>query len=90
MPTGSPDGPERTGGGAAFFPPGRVTEKRLHRSGSDSPPRKSLLYDKEGEEHYNLISALHKSLRDSDPDASLYWLAGCWRPGGPSLRGHGE
>ncbi|NPU86014.1 MAG: replication-associated recombination protein A [Syntrophaceae bacterium] len=37
--------------------------------------RKSLLYDKEGEEHYNLISALHKSLRDSDPDASLYWMA---------------
>jgi putative ATPase len=37
--------------------------------------RKSLLYDKEGEEHYNLISALHKSLRDSDPDAALYWLA---------------
>ncbi|MGV8079064.1 MAG: replication-associated recombination protein A [Syntrophales bacterium] len=37
--------------------------------------RKSLLYDKSGEEHYNLISALHKSLRDSDPDASLYWLA---------------
>ncbi|MEO0092143.1 MAG: replication-associated recombination protein A [candidate division WOR-3 bacterium] len=37
--------------------------------------RKILLYDKSGEEHYNLISALHKSLRDSDPDASLYWLA---------------
>ncbi len=37
--------------------------------------RKSLLYDKEGEEHYNLISALHKSLRDSDPDGALYWLA---------------
>jgi putative ATPase len=37
--------------------------------------RKSLLYDKDGEEHYNLISALHKSLRDSDPDGSLYWLA---------------
>ncbi|MBW2062264.1 MAG: replication-associated recombination protein A [Deltaproteobacteria bacterium] len=36
---------------------------------------KSLRYDKAGEEHYNLISALHKSLRDSDPDASLYWLA---------------
>jgi putative ATPase len=34
-----------------------------------------LLYDKNGEEHYNLISALHKSLRDSDPHASLYWLA---------------
>jgi putative ATPase len=37
--------------------------------------RKFLLYDKAGEEHYNLISALHKSLRDSDPDAGLYWLA---------------
>lgn len=36
--------------------------------------RKVLLYDKEGEEHYNIISALHKSLRGSDPDASLYWL----------------
>ena len=36
--------------------------------------RKSLLYDKSGEEHYNLISALHKSVRNSDPDASLYWL----------------
>jgi putative ATPase len=35
---------------------------------------KTLLYDKTGEEHYNLISALHKSLRDSDPDAGLYWL----------------
>ncbi|MEW5723399.1 MAG: replication-associated recombination protein A [Thermodesulfobacteriota bacterium] len=37
--------------------------------------KKSLRYDKDGEEHYNLISALHKSLRDSDPDAALYWLA---------------
>ena len=37
--------------------------------------RKFLLYDKSGEEHYNLISALHKSMRDSDPDAALYWLA---------------
>jgi putative ATPase len=37
--------------------------------------RKVLLYDKSGEEHFNLISALHKSLRDSDVDASLYWLA---------------
>ena len=36
--------------------------------------RKTFLYDKTGEEHYNLISALHKSLRGSDPDASLYWL----------------
>ncbi len=36
--------------------------------------RKALRYDKDGEEHYNLISALHKSLRGSDPDAALYWL----------------
>ena len=36
---------------------------------------KSLLYDKKGEEHYNLISALHKSMRNSDPDAAVYWLA---------------
>jgi putative ATPase len=53
----------------------------------ESPPRitravmeqalqkKALVYDKAGEEHYNLISALHKSLRGSDPDAALYWLA---------------
>ena len=37
--------------------------------------RRSLLYDKAGEEHYNLISALHKSMRNSDPDAAVYWLA---------------
>jgi putative ATPase len=37
--------------------------------------KKALVYDKGGEEHYNLISALHKSLRGSDPDAALYWLA---------------
>jgi putative ATPase len=37
--------------------------------------RKILLYDKSGEEHYNLISALHKSMRESDPDAAIYWLA---------------
>ena len=36
--------------------------------------KKSLLYDKKGEEHYNLISALHKSMRNSDPDAAVYWL----------------
>ena len=37
--------------------------------------KKMLLYDKNGEEHYNLISALHKSMRNSDPDAAIYWLA---------------
>ncbi len=36
--------------------------------------RRSLLYDKNGEEHYNMISALHKSMRNSDPDAAVYWL----------------
>jgi putative ATPase len=49
----------------------KVTESTIEHIAS----RKILLYDKGGEEHYNLISALHKSLRDSDPDASLYWLA---------------
>ena len=37
--------------------------------------KKSLLYDKKGDEHYNIISALHKSMRNSDPDAAVYWLA---------------
>ncbi len=40
----------------------------------EAAQRKALLYDRAGEEHYNLISALHKSVRDSDPDAALYWL----------------
>jgi len=42
---------------------------------SDLAQNRALLYDKTGEEHYNLISALHKSMRNSDPDASIYWLA---------------
>ncbi|MEW5974432.1 MAG: replication-associated recombination protein A [Acidobacteriota bacterium] len=41
----------------------------------DAIHRKMLLYDKSGEEHFNLISALHKSMRNNDPDATLYWLA---------------
>ena len=41
---------------------------------SDCTDRRSLLYDKKGEEHYNIISALHKSMRNSDPDAAVYWL----------------
>ena len=48
----------------------RVTEGAIR----EAAQRRALLYDKAGEEHYNLISALHKSLRDSDPDGSLYWL----------------
>jgi putative ATPase len=50
--------------------PRRVTEASIR----EAAQRRTLLYDKSGEEHYNLISALHKSLRDSDPDAALYWL----------------
>ena len=48
----------------------RVTTEELAQCIS----RKSLLYDKTGEEHYNLISALHKSMRNSDPDAAIYWM----------------
>jgi len=50
---------------------GEVTEQSV----TDALGHKVLLYDKTGEEHYNLISALHKSVRSSDPDAALYWLA---------------
>ena len=48
-----------------------VTEETLEQCTS----KKSLLYDKKGEEHCNIISALHKSMRNSDPDAAVYWLA---------------
>jgi putative ATPase len=48
-----------------------ITDEIVH----DALQKRVLLYDKAGEEHYNLISALHKSVRNSDPDASLYWLA---------------
>jgi len=47
-----------------------ITDAIIH----DALQKRILLYDKAGEEHYNLISALHKSVRNSDPDASLYWL----------------
>lgn len=49
----------------------RVTRETLEQCTS----KKSLLYDRQGEEHYNIISALHKSMRNSDPDAAVYWLA---------------
>jgi putative ATPase len=58
---------ERRGPGA----PPRLTAPAIH----EAAQKKALLYDKAGEEHYNVISALHKSVRDSDPDATLYWLA---------------
>ena len=49
---------------------GEITDDIVH----DALQKRIFLYDKTGEEHYNLISALHKSVRNSDPDASLYWL----------------
>jgi putative ATPase len=55
--------------------PGRKQVRRITLKTLEAVmQRKALLYDKDGEEHYNLISALHKSLRGSDPDAALYWL----------------
>ena len=62
--TTSPDVPSQEA-------PGRITVKGVMKAIA----RKPLLYDKSGEEHYNLISAFHKSLRGSDPDAAAYWLA---------------
>ena len=55
---------------AAAASSGELTENAVQ----DAMQRKVLLYDKGGEEHFNLISALHKSVRSSDPDAALYWL----------------
>src|SRR2546426_12626885 len=50
---------------------GKITDEIVQ----EAVQKRVLLYDKAGEEHYNLISALHKSVRNSDPDAALYWLA---------------
>jgi putative ATPase len=50
---------------------GVITDEIVH----EALQKRVLRYDKSGEEHYNLISALHKSVRNSDPDAALYWLA---------------
>jgi putative ATPase len=58
---------------APVGPEGRRSVDRDHAERTIQ--RRMLLYDKGGEEHFNIISALHKSMRNSDPDASLYWLA---------------
>jgi putative ATPase len=52
-----------------------VANGAITKESIKSAVQKTLVYDKSGEEHYNIISALHKSMRASDPDASLYWLA---------------
>jgi putative ATPase len=62
---------------AAATPEGRVTTEIA----AEALQQRVLLYDKSGEEHYNLISALHKSIRNSDVDASLYWLGRMLRAG---------
>ncbi|MCL4812824.1 MAG: replication-associated recombination protein A [Vicinamibacteraceae bacterium] len=64
IPRGSPPSAEGLAGG-------HITIEVV----ADLLERRSLLYDKGGDEHYNLISALHKSMRNSDPDAAVYWLA---------------
>jgi putative ATPase len=56
---------------ASLAKKGRITQENVQ----EALQKRILLYDKKGEEHFNLISALHKSLRNSDVDASLYWLA---------------
>ena len=60
----------------AAAPVGSDGERRVDKTRVEQTiQRRALLYDKSGEEHYNLISALHKSMRNSDPDAAVYWLA---------------
>jgi putative ATPase len=70
----APSRKEREKGGATISVEStnraEITDEIIH----DALQKRILLYDKTGEEHYNLISALHKSVRNSDPDASLYWL----------------
>jgi putative ATPase len=67
----SPSRKEREKGGATSDnQAGEITAEIVR----DALQKRILLYDKTGEEHYNLISALHKSVRNSDPDAALYWL----------------
>jgi putative ATPase len=55
-------------------PPAKDGHRTITREAAEEAVQKRILYDKDGEEHYNLISALHKSMRGSDPDAALYWL----------------
>jgi putative ATPase len=55
-------------------PPAEDGIRHITREAAEEAVQKRILYDKDGEEHYNLISALHKSMRGSDPDAALYWL----------------
>ena len=60
---------------AAKLVEGRKVRTITKALASEAMQRRVLLYDKKGEQHYDIISALHKSVRNSDPDAALYWLA---------------
>src|SRR5262249_27553845 len=66
--------PQKTGKGEAPIVGDISTNEITPEIVQDALQKRVLLYDKDGEEHYNLISALHKSVRNSDPDAALYWL----------------
>jgi putative ATPase len=66
--------PGRSGAPHSDVVSNQVSAEITNEIVSDALQKRILLYDKAGEEHYNLISALHKSVRNSDPDASLYWL----------------
>jgi len=66
--------PSKTAKGGAAEIRGSAAAEITDEIVQDALQKRVLLYDKSGEEHYNLISALHKSVRNSDPDASLYWL----------------
>jgi putative ATPase len=59
---------------AAKLAEGRGTKRITKALAAEAMQRRVLLYDKKGEQHYDIISALHKSVRNSDPDAALYWL----------------
>jgi putative ATPase len=73
-PGSSPDisGIKNEGASAPEVSPSRHISRAI---ATEAIQQRVLMYDKSGEEHYNLISALHKSVRNSDPDAALYWLA---------------
>ena len=64
-----------SGGATGAGPNGPERSTSTRQLAAEAVQQRVLMYDKSGEEHYNLISALHKSVRNSDPDAALYWLA---------------
>jgi len=75
-PVGGSRAENAKGSGSALAPEPPRKARHIDKAlAGDAVQQRVLMYDKSGEEHYNLISALHKSVRNSDPDAALYWLA---------------